>query len=439
MATGQSTLVVCLYAALAACTSGSDPSRNGTRVLAESSATMGSSSAVAAVPSILKEAVPVDRATEDRVFDEAGQAAWKYVTAHYEPATGLVHAQPDWAFPTLWDIGGSLGAQYAARELGYITNAEFVQRTRRTLATLRKAQLYDGVAYGRNYDARTGSLVDDSGKPTLKGTGYSALDLGRLLVWLRIVANADSSLAGDAQAVARRINRKRVIQDGYLWGEQIMQPGKPASRYQEGRLSYEQYAAEGFALWGINADKALRFDLHRQAATAMGIPVSADDRGLDRLTSEPFILHGMELGMKPEMQELAVETLGAQAQRYVKTGTMTIASEDAIKQPPHYFYYYCVLCSGKEFVINVHSPGVTLQEPRWVSTKAAFAWHALMPSRYTWLALDYVHPALDATNGWATGVFEGTRKSTETYTLNTAAVILEAAAYRKRGRPFIRP
>lgn len=439
MAIMKSTLVVCLCAGLNACSAGSDPAKNGTRVLAESSATMGSSSPVSAVPSILKEAVPVDKATEDRIFAAAGQAAWKYISTHYVPSTGLVHAQPDWAFPTLWDIGGSIGAQFAARELGYISNAEFVQRTKRTLATLKKANLYDGIAYGRNYDARTGALVDENGKPTTRGKGYSALDLGRLLVWLRIVANADASLAADAQAVASRINQKRVIQDGYLRGEEIMQPGKPAMKYQEGRLSYEQYAAEGFALWGMRAEKALRFDLHRQAATVMGIPVSADDRGLDRLTSEPFILHGMELGMQPEMQELAIETLGAQAQRFVKTGTVTIASEDAIKQPPHYFYYYCVLCSGKEFVINVHSPGVTLQEPRWVSTKAAFAWHALMPSKYTWTALDYVQPALDPANGWATGVFEKTGKSTETFTLNTAAVILEAAAYRKRGRPFIRP
>ena len=426
--------VACLLTASTACAQGTETPKN-TRVVKEST---GTTVAVAMLPGILKEPVPVDKAIEDKAFAEAAQAAWAFVNKHYEPKTGLVHAQPDWAFPTLWDIGSSMGATYAARELGYISDAEFSDRTRRVLATLKTATLYDNVSFGRNYDAKTGSLVDDAGKPTMKGTGYSALDLGRLLIWLRIVANVDPSLTADAQAIVNRINVKRVIQKGYLHAEQILQPGKPASKYQEGRLGYEQYAAEGLALWGLQAREALRFNLHRKPATAMGIKVSADNRGLDRLTSEPFILHGMELGMSPEMQEVAMETLGAQAQRFLKTDKMTIASEDAIKLAPHYFYYYCVLCSGKEFVINVHSPGITLDEPRWVSTKASFAWHAIMPSKYTWQAVEYVRPALDAKSGWATGVFEKDHKSTETYTLNTAGVILEAAAYRKRGRPFIR-
>lgn len=389
------------------------------------------------LPAVMKEPVPADSATQDRAFAEAARAAWQFIERNYEPATGLVHAQPDWAFPTLWDIGGSIGAYYSARQLGLLSEADYLMRMRRTLATLKRARLYDGAAYGRNYDSKTGELVDDAGKPSTNGTGYSALDLGRLLVWLKIVSDANPELKDDATAVARRIDAKRVIQKGYLRGEQRLDPKKPLQKYQEGRLGYEQYAAAGFDFWGMRASEALRFDRHRRAATVMGIPVAADDRGLDRLTSEPFILQGMELGMDPEEQTVAMQTLAAQAQRYTKTGVVTIASEDAIKLPPHYFYYYCVLCTGKEFVINVHSPGIDLDQPRWVSTKAAFAWHALMPSKYTWLAVQRVRPALSAKDGWATGVFEADGKSTDTYTLNTAAVILEAAAYRKRGKPFI--
>ena len=113
-----------------------------------------------------------------------------------------------------------------------------------------------------------------------------------------------------------------------------------------------------------------------------------------------------------------------------------MASEDAINRGPYYFYYYCVYCDGKPFVINVHTPGLTLDAPRWVSTKAAFGWHALMPSAYTWQAVEHVQGARDPKAGWASGVFEETGASTETYTLNTAAVILEAAAYRRLQQPF---
>ena len=55
----------------------------------------------------------------------------------------------------------------------------------------------------------------------------------------------------------------------------------------------------------------------------------------------------------------------------------------------------------------------------------------------TWLAAQTVKPALSQKSGWATGVFEDSKKSTETYSLNTAALILEAALYRKTGKPLI--
>jgi len=87
--------------------------------------------------------------------------------------------------------------------------------------------------------------------------------------------------------------------------------------------------------------------------------------------------------------------------------------------------------------VNVHTPGVELDAPRWLSTKAAFAWYALLPSKYTRDALTAVQGALDPSRGWATGVYEGSNQSTATYSLNTAAIILETAAYRKRGKPLI--
>ena len=120
------------------------------------------------------------------------------------------------------------------------------------------------------------------------------------------------------------------------------------------------------------------------------------------------------------------------------TGQVTVVSEDALSVPPHYFYYYCVYCNGKPFVIGISSPKQTYEEPRWVSTKAAFGWHALMPGEYTAKAVEHVAPARDATQGWATGVFEKSRESTRTFDVNTAVVLMEIAFYQLRGkRPLI--
>ena len=61
-------------------------------------------------------------------------------------------------------------------------------------------------------------------------------------------------------------------------------------------------------------------------------------------------------------------------------------------------------------------------------------WHALMPSDYTKEAIDHVAPAFDPQRGWASGVFEGTRASTKTFDVNTAAVLMEIALFQLRGR-----
>ncbi|HEY0673231.1 MAG TPA: DUF3131 domain-containing protein [Longimicrobiales bacterium] len=389
------------------------------------------------VPRILTEPSGVDVATEQRAFDEAARSAWAFIEAGHIAGTGLTVAQTTWAYPTVWDIASTLAAYYAGRGLGFISEDEYRRRTLRALQTLERARLYNNVAYGRNYDAKTGDLVGHDQKPSINGTGYSAIDLGRLLVWLKIVSQDNPELAAAAQRVAGRINASHVVRNGYMHGETVAKDASVA-KYQEGRLGYEQYAAHGFQLWGMKADRAARAAHNARKVVVQGLPMTADRRKLDRITSEPFILHGLEIGLDGEMKEMAWQTLAQQAQRYSKTGIMTMASEDALNVKPYYFYYYCVYCSGKEFVINVHSPGTDLDEPRWLSTKAAFAWHALLPSKYTWSAIDAVRPAHVPGKGWASGVFEKSGKSTEVLSLNTAAVILEAALYRKTGKPFLK-
>jgi hypothetical protein len=168
--------------------------------------------------------------------------------------------------------------------------------------------------------------------------------------------------------------------------------------------------------------------------TVLGVPLIADTRGLDRLLSEPFILYGLELGLNGELKTLAQNVLRAQEARYKATGQVTIASEDAMPDKPYYFYYYCVYCSAKPFVIGVSSPKQTFEEPRWVSTKGAFGWHALLPDAYTAKAVEHIAPARDATRGWATGVYEKTGASTGTFDVNTAVVLMEIAYYQLRGR-----
>lgn len=375
---------------------------------------------------------------ERQMYMSAARTAWAFVERNYVPSTGLARAHDSYQFLTVWDIASLLAATYSAHGLGLITDATYHQRTSKVLTTLASMPLFEGVAFNKMYDAHTGRMVGRDLKPTSRGIGWSAIDLGRILLWLRIVAVNHPQHMPQAQAIVNRLNMTRLVSEGYLRGEDLA-PDNGAKRiYPEGKMGYEQYAAVGFALWGFRAELALDARVNALPVSVAGVSIVADTRGNEYITSEPYIMLGLETGWySPEVRAQAWRVLAAQEARYRSTGTITMVSEDALPDPPYYFYYYNVYRMGRSFTVD-GPPGLGVTDkPRWISTKAAFAWHALLPSPYTLIALQAVQPAAVVGHGWGAGVYEGTLRSTGTPGINTEAVVLEAALYHMRGYPFL--
>lgn len=374
-------------------------------------------------------------AGSNRQLDEAAAIAWRYVTQNYIPSTGLVASVPGYDYATIWDLASSLAAIYCASELNLIDRREADARLSRALQTLASYRLYQDVAFNKMYSVKSGAMIDRAERRSSSGFGWSTTDLGRLLIWLRILGTSRASLAGPAEAVVSRLKFDRLVQHGYLWGEDTDPRGAPR-RYQEGQLGYEQYAARGFAAWGHRAEHALDYAENALPITVMGHQVAADLRQRDRLTSDPFVLAGLELGWEPREAQLARGVLGAMEERFRRTGIVTMAGEDALSEPPHYFYYYGVFANNREFGIDVQAPRAFVDGPRWISTKAAYGWHALAPSAYTRRAIEAVKAAAGP-GGWSSGVYER-GGSTNVPNINTAAVVLEAALFERLGRPLLR-
>jgi hypothetical protein len=382
-------------------------------------------------------APPVSEAEQREFVLGAARSAWSFVRRNYHPATGYVAATELYPYVTMWDVGSILGAYLAARELGFITPDDYRGRVSRVLRSLESARLHDGAAFNRLYAAGSGQMVGRDHKPTRGGHGWSATDLGRLLVWLKIVATHDPDLDASARRIVGRLDIERIVRDGYLRGEELTPRGR-RRLFQEGRIGYEQYAAAGFALWGIRAERALDLNANATPVTVLGESVLADRRGDDLLTSEPVVMLGLELGWpSADWERLARGVLAAQAERHRRTGVVTIVSEDAVPRPPAYFYYYLLHHNGDNFVVVTPSHDLVPWNLRWVSAKAAFGWHALFPSAYTWLALQTVKGAESPNVGWSAGVYERSKVRVPSNNLNTAAVILESAAYFMRGCPLV--
>ena len=387
---------------------------------------------------VLASSLPAQDAERQRVLDASARSAWAYIQRNSFDATGLVRALDSWEYVTIWDIGSTLASYYSARGLGLISEQDYRSRMDRALATLAAMPLYRDSMFSRQYSARTAKMVDRDSKPSTTGYGWSAVDMGRFLAWLKIIERGDPPSAPVVKQIIARLNLERLVNDGLLQGTNTDPKYDSHFEYQEGRIGYEQYAAEALALWGVRAERALDFNAHGRPVQVLGETVLADARGDDLLTSEPFVMMGMELGWTPAWRQLSEAVLRAQERRSKRTGRVTMLSEDAIPVKPAYFYYYLLLHNGKTFVVSAPGGGVSASYPRWVSAKAAFGWHALLPSDFTWRAVETVQRAGASGRGWTAGVYERSRRATPSQNLNTAAVVLEAVYYMKRGCAFLK-
>lgn len=371
---------------------------------------------------------------------QSARSAWSFVSRSMSPAAGFVGATDSYPYMTVWDMASTLASIHSARLLGLATPDEYRRAMDRSLSTIERMPLYDNAAFNKLYASTTGAMVDRNNQRSEKGYGWSVLDHGRLLAWLRIIAENDPALAPRAQAIVAKLDMSRLVRDGYLQGEDLNPSTGQRRRYQEGRVGYEQYAAEAFALWGVRAERALDFAANGTPVLVNGQTVLADKRRDDLLTSEPFVMMGLEMGWTgPTWDALSRAVLAAQEARFKETGIITMVSEDAVPDPPAYFYYYLLYQNGKPFVVTSPTGEIAPTYPRWISVKAAFGYHALAPSDYTWKALQAVKYGATPNRGWTAGVYEGTTRSTRLFNVNTAAIVLESAAYFERGCPLIRP
>ncbi len=368
----------------------------------------------------------------------AARTAWAFVENNTTTATGLSNVIAPFQYVTAWDIGSQIAATYSAHALGIIADAAYDRRMRAILVTLARVPLFDGGGFNKTYDSHTGQMVDRNRQPSPVGYGWSATDMGRLLVWLRIVAVNEPQYAPLASALVDRIDMSRIIQNGMLQGLDLEPVYGFRRTYTETGLGYEQYAAAGYALWGHRAGTSLDASANARYETVFGVAISVDARGSSRITSEPYVMMGLETGFySPVIRAQAIAVLAAQEARYTRTGIITMVSEDALPDPPYYFYYYSLFHNGRSFVVEGPDDGTYVDQPRWVSTKAAYGWEALFPTPYTRAALDLVRRAAIPGQGWGAGVYEGSGLPTGTPSLNTSALVLESLLYQSRGHPFL--
>lgn len=368
---------------------------------------------------------------------EWARVAWKYFQNNTIPETGLVNSVDNYNASTLWDTSSYLMAVIAAQRLGIIDQTEFDARIYKALDTLAKMPLFEGRLPNKSYNTISLQMVDYTNQPSEKGIGWSAIDIGRMLVPFNVLTWHYPQHTAAVKQVLASWDTQPLLVEGVLQGAVVTDDGE--TKYlQEGRLGYEEYAAKSFNLMGLDVSNSLRYTDFLRFVEIEGIPIGTDSRSPQQfgahnyVVSEPYILDGIEFGWDHISQELAWRVYQAQERRAASTGILTAVSEDNIDQPP-YFVYNTVFTDGKAWNA-IAETGDDASQFKTLSAKAAIGWHMLYETGYTQKLVEKAASLANPERGWYSGLYEVSGEPNKAITANTNGIILEALAYKQSGK-----
>ncbi|MEM7241148.1 MAG: DUF3131 domain-containing protein [Pseudomonadota bacterium] len=381
---------------------------------------------------------------------QAAKVAWGYFEQFTQETTGLANSVGAYPSTTLWDTASYISGLVSAYELCLIEKPEFDRRILKLLITFRTLKLFRRELPNKVYHTKTGEQVDYTNKPG--EIGYSSLDIGRFMVWMRILRNRYPYLANTIDNMLLRWDYSRVIdEDGVMYGAAVDADTKETIYVQEGRLGYEEYAAKGFALWGFKpyfahrAEPFLTTNIH-------GVRVPYDGRdprvfhSQNYVVTESYLLDGLEFDWDmpyDDVSSQAVHTDGWRAEfadriyqvqhnRFEREGYMTARSEHNVKGPP-YFTYDTIFSDGYPW--NTVTPrGDYSPDHAAIATKAAFGLWSLWDSYYTDILYDAVIELYDPDRGFYEGLYEGGNGHIEIQTANNNGILLAALLHKVQGR-----
>ncbi|OGL46972.1 MAG: hypothetical protein A2161_09415, partial [Candidatus Schekmanbacteria bacterium RBG_13_48_7] len=319
---------------------------------------------------------------------------------------------------------------------GLISTNQFTQRSELILETLSQIQVCNNELPNIVYNTRNAEMVNYANQPVQSGIGWNGIDVGRLLIWLRIWEIKFPCFADKIQHIVHRWNMNRVVLNNEL--HSIQNLDNQEGYYQVGRLGFEQYAARGFALWGYDVKKALSFDDKISYIDIEGIKIPFDKRDLSNsgasnyVLSDSYILEGLETGWSSLSTMHAYAVYMAQERFFQRTKKPRIVSTAHLIGKP-WFTYNSMYANGHTWVC-IGTDGEFYPQTPTVNTAMVFGWHYLYGTDFTSSMLEKVKSLFDKEKGWFEGFFENNGSTNLSITCATNGLILESLLFHKQGK-----
>ncbi|ALG67471.1 DUF3131 domain-containing protein [Beggiatoa leptomitoformis] len=375
--------------------------------------------------------------------------AWLYFENNYNPATGMVNTKDGYPSASLWDIADTIAATLAAKELKLINDYVFDQRISTLLNFLNRLDLAFGKLPNKLYHASQGNMTNYANEPD--NIGWSAVDIGRLLIWLHILKTRLPQYSEYVDKAVLRWHFCEIVDDcGNISGA-YKDEQQAAKLYDDTRIGYTEYAQTGYQIWGFETYKT---QVPYAVKNILGIDIIYDSRDPRRVgnyspvVSMPYLLHGLELNWDKTddtqstptyytdsfMADSARNIYAVQAERYAKDKIFTARTDHAIGFAP-YFVQDSIFAGG--FAWNtLDTEGNYLPHLALVSTRATFGLWALWKTPYTDALMNLIKTMYQGDKGWYEGRYEQTGGHERTFTSATNATVLESLFYKKVGKLY---
>ncbi|XPV77591.1 MAG: DUF3131 domain-containing protein [Desulfovibrio sp.] len=376
------------------------------------------------------------------------ETAWAYFETNYNPNTGLVNAAENYPYASVGEVASYLAALISAHQMDIIDEKIFCQRVGKLVEWLNAMDLYAGEVPNLIYNTQTGRMVNFDMQPG--PAGFSAMDVGRLLIWLKVLKEDYPLFAEGVDRAVLRWNFCMLIsKEGALRSGRRVEG--ETNLTVEGRLGWEAYAARGYEMWGLEVRSTVPSPLRYIDIYGYKIPYDPRDSietGIPTyITGTPFLLEGMEFdwggtGLPAphkngddalERSNLAWKIYKIQEERYRREGVMTARSENGVDKPP-YAVIGTITADGRLWP-TISRGGELRYDLSVFSTRAIFGMWSLWDTAYTKFIMAAAACCFyEEGRGWFEGRFEKNWRIVKVMVLETNAYVLEAMLHKLKGR-----
>ncbi|WP_413113493.1 DUF3131 domain-containing protein [Thaumasiovibrio sp. DFM-14] len=367
---------------------------------------------------------PVDLTREEMLL---AKKAKHYFDVNWNQQTGLFDSVQGYHYSTMWDVASGIAALLSLEGLNLISNEEANKQLNVTLNTLSNITLYDDRLPNREYNTRTGEPSGRYSNTKTNGNGWSALDIGRLIIWLEILAKHKPFFKPDISAIYQYWQLDEAIFEHDLHGE--LKTNTKQIYRQEGRLGYLQYAAQGYQLLGYDVSTA--FDPQFTLPISIeGHSLLIDNRNLPYFTTDPYVLNAIEIGERNQWWDQLDVLYALQKEKSNEEQQLWVFAEDAMNVAP-WFSYNNIYYYGKPW-LSIAPGGKPISNPAIFSNKIALGMAVLYPDDpFSNQLLETVINNCLPYRAIPTGTYANGAPNT-TFNINTNSLVLQSLWYKYR-------